>query len=253
MSLPKQNTVQTDKQEQIEMANRAYENLVKCFSQEVDAASQLFSSDETSSKLRGVLLGRSWGETASVNDLITCRLQHDIGYSQILVKVNERILFEIPSLPRMNNNEIINMLCLFVKSLLKGYTGPERLKFSYGNQEINRRVINAFFNVGKRKNLTVSEVGIPYVICRQMIRQCLIWSNNKTLVTPVMAEMAHCKFVSDNSGQKSPILNLKDATAEFGDLVMLVWTAMERVFGIVASVVAFAVAGATVVRCWRFR
>ena len=44
-------------------------------------------------------------------------------------------------------------------------------------------------------------------------------SNNKTVVTPVMAEMAHCKFVSDNYGQKSPIINLKDVTAEFRDLV----------------------------------
>ena len=38
MSLPKNSTVHEDNQEKIEMANKAYENLVKCFSQEVDAA-----------------------------------------------------------------------------------------------------------------------------------------------------------------------------------------------------------------------
>lgn len=219
MSLPKNSTVHEDNQEQIEMANKAYENLVKCFSQEVDAASQLFSNDDTASRLRGVLLGRSWGETASVNDLIMGRLQHDIGYTQILVKVNEQILVQIPSFPTMNNTEIMNLLCQVVENLLKGYTDTERLKFSYGSREINRRVINAFFNVGKRKNLTMREVGIPYVTCRKMITQCLIWSTNKNSVTPVMAEMAHCKFVSDNYGKKSPIIKLKDATAEFGDLV----------------------------------
>ena len=58
-----------DEQAKADMANRAYENIVKCFRKGNDAASLLFSNDETSSQLRGVLpIGRSRGETAPVND-----------------------------------------------------------------------------------------------------------------------------------------------------------------------------------------
>ena len=84
-----------DEQATADMANQAYENVVKRFRKGDDAASLLFSNDETSLQLRGVLLiGRSRGETATVNDLIIGRLQHDIGYSEIYVKINEQILVE---------------------------------------------------------------------------------------------------------------------------------------------------------------
>ena len=83
-----------DEQAKADMANRAYENIVTCFRQGDDAASLLFSNDETSSQRRGVMLGRSRVETATVNDLIIGRLHHDIGYSEIYVKINEQILVE---------------------------------------------------------------------------------------------------------------------------------------------------------------
>ena len=94
MSSHNRESNECDEQTKADMANRAYENVVKCFCKGDDAASLLFSNDETSSQLRGVLLGRSRREKATVNDLIIGRLQHDIGYSDIYVKINEQILVE---------------------------------------------------------------------------------------------------------------------------------------------------------------
>ena len=134
-----------DEQAKADMANRAYENIVKCFRKGNDAASLLFSNDETSSQLRGVLFGRSRGETATVNDLITCRIQNDI------VKINEKILVDIPSFLIMNNAQIIDNMCLVVQSILQGFTDSDRAKFSRGKNEINRRVIK-FFDVEREIN-----------------------------------------------------------------------------------------------------
>ena len=222
MSSHNRESYECDEQARADLANGAYENIVKCFRKGNDAASLLFSNDETSSQLRGVLLGRSRGETATVNDLITCRLQHDIGYSEIYVKINEEILVDIPSFQIMNNAQIIDNLCLVVKSILQGFTDSDRAKFSRGKNEINRRVINFFFDVGKRNKLTMKDVGIPYPTCRKMITQCILWTNENNLqkfVTPKMATMAYRKFVGDKNGCHSEIINLNAATAGFGDRV----------------------------------
>ena len=142
------------------MANNAYENLLKCFGQGHEAATLLFSTDETSSNVRGFLLGRPWGEGATVHDLITCRLQHDVGYSEMMVRINNQTLVEIPPMQTMSNKEMINQLCVIFASFLRGYSNSDRIKFSWGKNKVNKRVINAFYNIGKRKRLTMQEVGI---------------------------------------------------------------------------------------------
>ena len=75
----------------IERANSAYDKLILSLSQGSDAAGILLGDDASASTLRGFLLGRQQREGASIHDFIVGRLQHDVGYSDILFKLNEKI------------------------------------------------------------------------------------------------------------------------------------------------------------------
>ena len=70
-----------------EMANNAYSSIIKTFQDGVQTMSQLLSeTDVTGRNYRGLLLGRSWGNGATVDEFITARLQHDVGYSEVTFK-----------------------------------------------------------------------------------------------------------------------------------------------------------------------
>ena len=117
--------------DQINIAKNAYNDIVLCYSLGKEASKVLFSNEDTSSLLRGVLLGRPSGEGATVSDLLVCRLQHDIGYLPTSVKIDT---FDIPPLRTMTNNKICNQLSLFMTSLLMAYSPMEQLNiFTWNN------------------------------------------------------------------------------------------------------------------------
>ena len=211
-------TVIDDDDQKIQ-AIEAYNDLIQCYRKGNEAAVLLFSPTESAANLRGCLLGRSCGEGATALELITCRLQYDIGYSNMIVKANDEILFEVPTTITVSNKVMVTDLCLIFGHILQGFTIAERMKFGIGRRDINRTLIQSFFNVGRRNKLSMKDVGIDYRKCRQMIAQCLTWSCNRTLVTPLIATMAHRKFVSDTAGKKSPVINLTEATTKFGNRI----------------------------------
>ena len=66
----------------LEEANKAYLSLVSTFNDKVINGSYLLDeSNDTSRIYRGLLLGWTCENGATVKELLTGRLQHDVGYS----------------------------------------------------------------------------------------------------------------------------------------------------------------------------
>ena len=138
----------------------------------------------------------------------------------MVVKLNNEILFEVPPLPmKMSNKELIGELCKVIERLLQGFPVADRVKFAWGRSGVSKSVVHAFYNVGKSSRLLMKDVGIDYETCRKMLTQCIEWSAPLKLVTPQIALMAHHKFVGDTTGHHSPVINLVEETAKFGDRV----------------------------------
>ena len=74
----------------LEEANNAYLTLVSTFNDEVMNASNLLDeSNETSRIYRGLLLGWTCDDGATVKELLTGRLQHDVGYSSVHFQLDD--------------------------------------------------------------------------------------------------------------------------------------------------------------------
>ena len=91
-----------------EMANNAYSSIIKTFQDGVQTMSQLLSeTDVTGRNYRGLLLGRSWGNGATVDEFITARLQHDVGYSEVTFYINQ---ISVKTMPCLSNKQIVKEL-----------------------------------------------------------------------------------------------------------------------------------------------
>ena len=217
-----QETTDCDKRKHTSMmeeANRAYASLVNTFNGSLDDSSMLLSeSGEISQRYRGLLLGRSSEDGASVEELLTARLQHDVNFCEVLFQLDTRIKQTKPS-PVLRNKEIVQELCKTVALLLKRYSSDDRAKFAQGTQEVIPGVVSALFNVSRRNNIRMSDVGISYTTRVKMIKQCLEVAETMTnkKVTIAIAKAAHLKFVVDPNGEQSPVVNLGVVTNAFAE------------------------------------
>ena len=210
---------QEETQTRMEKANTAYMLVVNAFNAGVHNTASLLlcKHNETSHKYRGLLLGRLWDEGATVEELLTGRLQHDVGFSEVAYKLDRNLAITKKPFPALSNKEIIKELCKTVAVLLKKYSGKEEHKFTTGGQKINQAVVSALFKVGKQKNIPVSHLGIDYDTRVKMIDQCLKWTTGNKKVTIDMAISAHQKFVGDSKGLYSRVIDLKEATQGYGE------------------------------------
>ena len=160
-----------------EMANNAYSSIIKSFQDGVQAMSLLLSeTDVTGRNYRGLLLGRSWENGATVDEFITARLQHDVGYSEVTFYINQ---ISVKTIPCLSNKQIVKELCKTVETLLKKYSNEDQLKFASGEQRVNPGVVVALFNVERRKNISINQFGIEYAMRVQMLDQCLLIGVNQ--------------------------------------------------------------------------
>ena len=203
----------------MEEANKAYWSVVDTFKDGILNASNLLDeSDETGRRYRGLLLGWSCEDGASVNELLTGRLQHDIGYSEVNFQL-DKFSVKKTSLPKLSNKEIIEELCKTVALLLKKYSCVEQLKFTKGGQLINRGVVAVLFDVGKRDNIRMNELVMKYETRTLMIDQCLKWCPINKKVNAKIAKAVFQKFVGDPTGSDSTELDLNEVTKDFGEHV----------------------------------
>ena len=215
----------TSKNGMMAEAEAAYAAVVKTFNAgEEESSLLLCDSDENNRRYRGLLLGRCWADGATVEELVTARLQHDVAYFQVCFQL-DTTNFKKKAFPLLSNKEILGELCKTVALLLKRYSGEEQLKFMFGEQTVNPRVVSALFNVGKRKNIRMIDVGIPYKTRVSMIDQCLEWCKPNRLVDISVAKNVYTKFVVDPTGEYSPVINLTTATDGFADHIRSI---MER-------------------------
>ena len=201
----------------MEQANKAYLSLVSIFNDNVLNASNLLDeSNDTSRIYRGLLLG--WTDDnggAIVEELLTGRLQHDVGYSAVSFQLKKSSQNKI-SLPKLSNKHIVDELCKTVSLLLKGYSSDDQLKFSKGTERINRSVVVSLFDVGKRQNISLNELEIDHETRIKMINNCLEWCPEKKRVNPMVAKAVFLKYVGDPIGRQSPVIDLNTVTKGFG-------------------------------------
>ena len=197
-------------------ANRVYLSVVNTFTTGATDLSMLLNeTDPMSRRYRGLLLGWLGTEGASVQDLVTGRLQHDVGYSEIVFQL-DTYESNMTLSPRLSTKDILNELSKTVALLLKSFPGEEQLKFMFGTKVICQNVVAALFNVGRRNNIRICDFGIEYLTRVKMITQCLAWCLSNKRVSIKIAKQAYTKFVGDPTGDRSEPINLKMATQLFG-------------------------------------
>ena len=166
---------------------------------------------------RGMLLGRSSGTGATVDEFITGRVQHDVNFSELDIFLKAAQVHRT-ALASLSNKEIIDQLCKTVQVLLKKYPVTEQMKFTSGEKQVNPAVVAVLFNVGKRKNICMSEFGIKFETRIKMIDQCLLLCHpNK--VTAAIAKRVYVQFVGRPNGAHLAIVDLNEVTKDFGKLL----------------------------------
>ena len=199
-------------------ANTAYLSVINTLKSGLQDTTLLLCEDnQTGSNYRGILLGRSWGTGATVDEFITGRVQHDVNCSEldIFIKAAQAHRTVLASL---SNKGIIDQLCKTVQVLLKKYSIAEQMKFTSGKNQVNPAVVAALFNVGRRKNICMSEFGIKFETRIKMIDQCLFLCHpNK--VTAAIAKQVYDQYVGRPKGAQLKTVDLKEFTKEFGILV----------------------------------
>ena len=200
----------------MEEANRAYRSVVNTFQAgALDTTKLLSATNERSRNYRGLLLGWPWEKGASVEELITARLQHEVGYSRVVYQL-DKFVVKKSELPGLSNREIIEEMGKTVALLLKKFSGEEQLKFMYGKKVVNPRVVSALFNLGKRNNIRLKDIDINYETRVNMINTCLDMCPAYSFVSTKIAKLVYRKFVGDPSGQESPVIDLTTKTQLFG-------------------------------------
>ena len=180
---------------------------------------------------RGLLLGRPFAQGAKYNEFFTARLQHDVKNSKVslsLQKLSATFNENSDMLPLLSNVQIIDELCETLRILLDGeqYTKAQKVKFIKAKkkkdknkiQEVNRHVVSALFNVGKRENIQMKDFNIDHKTRVMMLNKCLEWSEfqQQQLVTEKIAKKVYAKFVGDTTGKDRRDINLIEATKGFG-------------------------------------
>ena len=132
-------------------AYAAYLSVINTLKSGLQATSLLLcEANQTGKNYRGILLDRSWGTGATVDEFITGRVQHDVNCSELEIFLNAAQVHST-ELKYLSNKEIIEQLCITVQDLLKKYSVTEQMKFTLGEKPVNPSVVAALFNVGKKE------------------------------------------------------------------------------------------------------